>query len=205
MSNCTGCNSCQSCDSGCQTCNACESIDCNVKQTLCDIKCLSATQYQSNPWSGLCLAKDQIIIDNLSKAKMQAAFDWISNVAAKGALVNTASWSGSVSNPNFLSAADTVTLKNGLAKLHTTISSKSVDEVIYGSYFDNIRTKMNSATISTKACDECNVKCEAVCDVCNTCETCQSCNSIVYCGQYCGQYCGLVEPEPETPAGGDAK
>ena len=193
MANCTGCNSCQSCNTGCQVCNSCQSLKCNTEQSLCTINCQVANQYGSNPWNGLCFEKDQFVTyNNLTASKIQAAYDWISSVLAQGSLVNTANWSGSLSNTTDLAAQETVTLQSGLSLLGVSISTKQPNDIIYGSYFDDIRNKMNGsgAQISSLACDSCNTKCQATCNVCNTCETCQNCDSITYCGEYCGQYCG---------------
>lgn len=204
MSNCTGCNSCQSCNTGCQVCVSCESIDCNSLQTLCEINCESATEYGGgNPWTDLCFEKNQFITyKNLTAKKIQDAYDWISTACYAGDLSWTASWSGSVSNNTALAAAETDTLAAGLKHLHVTISTKKPNDVIYASYFDDIRSKMNDATIDSDACDECNIKkCEAKCDTCNKCEKCQNCDSITYCGEYCGQYCGLTPPPKEEEGG----
>ena len=90
MVNCSGCNSCQECDSGCQVCNKCESIECNTYQTLCKINCQVALQYKANPWADLCfIAGELITYKNLTSAKIQEAYNWITAVAAEGDTVNT--------------------------------------------------------------------------------------------------------------------
>lgn len=95
----------------------------------------------------------------MTAEKIQAAYDWISSVAAEGDTVSTASWSGSLSDKTKLAAKETETLKDGLSKLYSTISTKKTGEIITAEYFKSVKDAMDSASISSSACDECNAKC----------------------------------------------
>lgn len=167
---CTSCNYCQAsngascCITGLGTCKEC--------QSFCEIGQEKATDHASNPLSGKCFARNEIIIKNFSKATMQQVFNFLKTVINKGSLVSTGDKKGGDFNSTpqsaqHLKAVDYNAIRAGLIKLGQTIPGTfSRDDIIKGSYFQAMNNALNNGKLHNQACNSCNVECDVQCNEC---------------------------------------
>lgn len=181
----------------CQMCITCQPV-CYEKQTLCELSGQSAKTYASHSWPS-SFAKDQTIITVLPRDVFNSAFSYMNTALARGSTQATSSWRGSGETRDFIYADKVNELLSGLSKFEGghSIPSANKGDVITAAYFSSIASALNSARISSSACDTCNAACNVTCKECQTCVNCQgcvSCQSYTTCHSPCHSPC-------HTPSG----
>lgn len=152
------------CVSGLGTCKEC--------QSFCEIGQEKATDHATNPLSGKCFARDEIIIKNFSKATMQQVFNFLKTTINKGNVATTGNKKGGNFNSTpqskeHLKAVDYNAIRAGLIKLGQTIPGTfSRDDIIKGSYFEAMNNAINNGKLHQQACHKCNIECDVNCDEC---------------------------------------
>lgn len=194
LNTCQSCNSCESCNS---SCNAGAGA-CNTIQAFCSIGGQSVGGFSF----GSCVSSDQFIdIDsswngllsyiNAAYAKGSSS---LSNGAQSGSGVSGSGNAGSSGLPNIdTSFKNTDSQKKGfitanmfnqiaaaLGGLGSSGPNTSVksNDIIYGSYFEQLETYANILQYQTTQCDNCNAGCNVKCNTCLKCneENCGTCN-----------------------------
>ena len=161
----------------CQMCVTCQPV-CYEKQTLCELTGQSASTYASHSWPS-SFSKDEIVISVLPRSVFNTAFSYINTALARGNTQSTSSWRGSPETRDFIYADKVNEILTGLSKFENghNISQAKQNDVITSDYFTSIAQSLNSAKISSSACDTCNAACNVTCKECQTCVECQGCVS----------------------------
>ena len=177
---CESCNTCQASCTRCQGCNKCQT--CNTCEVICE-SCQTYGQVNGGgfSWTHCATAGQSISPSDFGKSDWQNLVNYINKARGKGSHVSTG---GTISDPTtsnldpfsafeFNRVADEV---GGVQKGDKT--KISAGDVIYGSYFTDLKDAASSAKISYNACNTRNA-----CDSCNTsscqvdCDSCEGCNS----------------------------
>lgn len=182
MSNeCTTC-----CNSGCQTCELCNT-GCQEPCDTCQSFCETGGQNSSNGFAfSSCVKSGEIIgVGYFDRSVWNEAIAQINSVFAEGDEQKaTSSQISSCTSDVFITAAEF----NRVSDAADCNTSVSANELIYGSYYENLETAVANLNYKWGQCDLCNVECDSTCDECETCDGgCDGCDS--ECGNYCCDCC----------------
>lgn len=168
---CSGCNTCQSCNS-CQSCNAaCNGVGCNTLQSFCTVGCQAYNEYGDfkfsyDPVKENIMAPgyfDQSVWDEvitfINERRLKGSTSSSGEAIAKSAKEDVAPFKASEFN-RVSSACGGPTVKQ--------------NDLILGSYFQELAAAVNGTSLAGGACDNCNASCNVTC---NSCQKCNSSNS----------------------------
>lgn len=192
MSNeCTTC-----CNSGCQTCELCNT-GCQEPCDSCQSFCETGGQNSSNGFSfSSCVSSGQIIGPGyFDRDTWNEAISRINSVFSEG---GQQSASGSkiskCTSDVFITAAEFNRVSNAA---DATISVNKND-IIYGSYYEDLEMAVANLDYKWGQCDQCNIECDKTCNKCETCDGgCDGCDS--ECGNYCCDCCDHDCCDNDTP------
>lgn len=176
---CTGCNVCQKCNTGCQ-------VTCNTSQALCKI---NGQSYSANAgafsWEK-CVTKGQIIGPGyFDQDEWDRIISHINKARNAGREVSTG---GTISKSTKADVSPFSAEEFNRVARKVEGTTVSANNVIYGKYFEELKTAANTMKISSSACDSCNTKCNGGCNECQKCNGgCNSCNGSSQASYY--PYC----------------
>lgn len=198
----SGCQWCNNCESPCYTCQSCIGCEncntkcdgknqcsdwgtCNTGQNFCKrVQTISGYKGITFNWDGACYTKGEIMgpgYFDISKWNSICSF-----ISLRAKIGKSGTWNqGALGGSNFASNSSITPTNPFFTKKEFMRVSKELgtpvsvqeNDIIYGSYFDSLRTAANKYKFSSLACDTCNIECNVTCDTCNDCNTCQKCDS----------------------------
>lgn len=197
MAGCQTCDSCQYCVR-CQSCNTnCNSSGCNTIQAFCSIGKQTVGSFDFNQ----CVSSGETVYK--FRTNWNRLITYINDAYEAGRKSNGGSSGLPSSDTNeFITAAMFNKISAALGGLGSTGPSRRVkgkstgdttEDVIYGSYFEDLESYANNLKYKTSQCDNCNTGCNVTCDRCQKCDSggCQnhfpsSCCSFCHSGLVSG-------------------
>lgn len=167
---------CSGCQSTCTTCQGC-----NLAQTLCKTDQSATWQAGSSfSWAEEPV-KDKTISKVWTAAKWNELQGKITTAYNKGSACSSSGQLWGTNAMTTVSEGDVITAEvynkavTALNKMGGTISNVNVGDVIKATHASSLATAFNSGTISSVACDKCNVGCDTTCLSCQGCNRCEGC------------------------------
>lgn len=193
MAGCQTCNQCQYCVN-CQSCNTnCNNPSgCNTIQAFCSINKQQVGSFNFDQ----CVSSGQTVYK--FRDSWNRLITHINNAYAAGKESNGGqSGLPSSDTHEFITAAMFNKISDALGGLGSTGPSRrvrgkstgdTIEDVIYGSYFEDLEDYANKLKYKTSQCDACNAGCNVICNSCQKCNTggcqnhspsscCSSCNN----------------------------
>lgn len=175
-----GCQRCNSCQSDCYTCNKCNScqscnlkcqVTCNSTQRICETSTNVLSSYCGNTFSwGKCTTGQTMGPGYFDKSTWDQICSFINRRASIGSKVSGGS-SFATSRTENVAPFKASEFNRVADELGATTHNQN--DVIYGSYFDNLASAANNYRFSSSACSNCNTECQG----CNACQKCNQSNT----------------------------
>lgn len=184
---CRTCNSCQSCNTSCNTAGGC-----NSAQNFC-----STNQRVGSFSFNQCHTSGQTVQG--FRTDWNRLINYINTAYAAGRKQNGGDSGLPTEDTNdFLTAKMFNAIAIALGNLGSTGPSRRVkgksngdttEDVIYGSYFEELETYANQLQYNSNQCNSCNLTCNSDCCSCQKCNVsnCGSCNGS--CQSHTGKVC----------------